>query len=148
MFARSWHAVCFKKRTEAKVRAENLVLLVEGDASLKRSLEKFLDQAGYSFQSTSTAAQALVVAQAAPPDVVIVEYHLPDSNACAFIHKLNVLAPEAVVILLSEYDFQAIAKDLCRVEIGTFLKKPFDLVDFENSLCSACARKQAEMLGG
>ena len=94
------------------MRAENLVLLVESDASLRRSLEKCLDQGGYAFRSSSTAAQALVLAQTHPPDVVIVEYRLPDANACAFIAKLNLLVPEAVVILLSEYDFQGIAKDL------------------------------------
>jgi DNA-binding NtrC family response regulator len=122
------------------VRAQNLVLLVESDASLRRSLEKFLDQAGYAFQSSSTAAQALALAQNIAPDVVIAEYHLPDANACAFISRLNLIVPEVEVILLSEYDFQVIAKDLRRVEIGAFLKKPFDLVDIENSLCSACSK--------
>jgi ActR/RegA family two-component response regulator len=122
------------------VRAENLVLLVEDDASLRRSLGKFLNQAGYAFHSCSTAAQALALAQKAPPHVAILEYHLPDANGCSFIEKLNLIAPEAVAIVLSEYDFQAIAGDLDRVKIETFLKKPFDLVDFEAALCSACAK--------
>ena len=122
------------------MRAENLVLLVEGDACLRRSLGKFLDQAGYAFHSCSTATQALALAQKAPPDVVILEYHLPDANGHSLIEKLNLFAPEAVVIVLSEYDFQAIAEDLYRVKIGTFLKKPFDLADFETALSSACSK--------
>jgi DNA-binding NtrC family response regulator len=129
------------------VRADNLVLLVEGDAFLRRSLEKFLDQAGYAFHSSSTAAQALALAQAHPPAVVLVEYHLPDADACALISKLNQIVPEAVVILLSKYDFQGIAKDLCRVEIATFLKKPFDLVDLENSLCCAFSKERKRSEG-
>ena len=62
------------------MRVENLVLLVEDDASLRRSLEKFLNQAGYAFDSCSTASQALALAQKDPPHVVILEYHLPDAN--------------------------------------------------------------------
>ena len=124
------------------MRAENLVFLVEGDASLRRCLEKFLDQAGYAFRSSSTAAQALTLAQAHRPDVVILGYRLPDANAGALIAELNALAPQAVVILLSEYDFQCIAKDLCQVEIATFLMKPFDLVDLENSLLSAFSKER------
>ncbi len=122
------------------MRAENPVLLVENDAPLRRSLGKFLDQAGYAFHSCSTAAQALAQAQKVPPDVVIVEYHLPDANGNSLIEKLNLLAPEAAVIVLSKYDFQAIAEDLYRVKIETFLKKPFDLADFEAALCSACSK--------
>ncbi len=122
------------------MRVENLVLLVEDDASLKRSLEKFLDRAGYAFHSCSTASQALALAQKAPPHVVILEYHLPDANGHSLIEKLNLVAPDAVAIVLSEYDFQAVADDLDRVQVQTFLKKPFDLVDFEAALCSACAK--------
>ncbi|MFZ0929804.1 MAG: response regulator [Syntrophobacteraceae bacterium] len=122
------------------MRVENFVLIVEDDASLRRSLEKFLDRAGYAFHSCSSASQALALAQKAPPHVVILEYHLPDANGRSLIEKLNLLAPEAVAIVLSEYDFQAVADDLDRVKIQTFLKKPFDLVDFEAALCSACAK--------
>jgi len=122
------------------VRVENLVLLVEDDASLRRSLEKFLDRAGYAFHSCSTASQALAHAQKAPPHVVILEYHLTDANGHSLIEKLNLVAPETVAIVLSQYDFQAVAEDLDRVQIQTFLKKPFDLVDFEAALRSACAK--------
>src|SRR5208283_4081990 len=80
MIQLSWHATCSKEQAEANVRVENLVLLVEDDASLRRSLEKFLDQAGYAFDSCSTASQALNIAQKVPPHVVILEYHLPDAN--------------------------------------------------------------------
>jgi DNA-binding NtrC family response regulator len=125
---------------EANVRVQNLVLLVEDDASLRRSLEKFLDRAGYAFDSCSTASQALNLAQKVPPHVVILEYHLPDANGHSLIEKLKLIAPEAVAIVLSEYDFQAVAEDLDRVQIETFLKKPFDLVDFESALHSAYIR--------
>jgi DNA-binding response OmpR family regulator len=122
------------------VHAENLVLLVEDDAPLKRSLEKFLNQAGYAFDSCSTAREALVLAEKHRHDVVIVEYHLPDSNGSSLIEKLMLVAPAASAILLSKYDFQAIADDLDRVEIGSFLKKPFDLVELETALSSACSK--------
>ncbi len=122
------------------MRVENLVLLVDDDASLKRSLGKFLDWAGYSFHSCSTATQALALAKKAPPDVVILEYHLPDANGHSLIEKLNHVAPDAVAIVLSEYDFQAVANNLDRVKVEKFLKKPFDLVDFEAALYSACEK--------
>ena len=120
------------------MRVENPVLLVEDDASLRRSLEKFLNQAGFAFDSCSTASEAINLAQKVPPQVVILEYHLPDANGPSLIENLKLIAPEAAAIVLSEYDFQAVAEDLNRVKIEAFLKKPFDLVDFEAALHSAC----------
>ena len=108
--------------------------------SLRRSLEKFLNQAGYTFDSCSTATQALALARKVPPQVVILEYHLPDANGPFLVENLMLIAPAAAAIVLSEYDFQAIADDLDRVKIRKFLKKPFDIVDFEVALRSACAK--------
>ncbi len=122
------------------MRVENLVLLVEDDAPLRRSLENFLNQAGYAFESCSTAREALALTEKLRHDVVILEYHLPDANAPALIEKLNLLRPATAAIVISEFDFQAVAHDLDRVKFEMFLKKPFDLVDFEVALSSACSK--------
>jgi DNA-binding NtrC family response regulator len=130
------------------VRVENHVLLVEDDAPLRRSLEKFLNQAGYAFDSCSTAREALTLAEKLRHDVVILEYHLPDANGPSLIEKLMLLDPEPVAIVISEYDFQAIADDLDRVKIKSFLKKPFDLVDLECALSSACSKSSKSVQNG
>ena len=92
------------------------------------------------FDSCSTAREALALAEKLRHDVVIVEYHLPDSNGTSLLEKLKLLAPKTAAILLSEYDFQAIANELGRVRIESFLKKPFDLVELEAALSSACSK--------
>ena len=116
---------------------ENRVLLVEDEASLRRSLEKCLERAGYTFECCSTARDALALAERLDPDIVIAEYHLPDANGVALLEKLTRIVPNATAILLSEYDFQAIAKDVLHVNVRSFLKKPFDLVELEAALSSA-----------
>ena len=84
--------------------------------------------------------EALALAERLRHDVVILEYHLPDANGSALIEKLNLLRPATAAIVISEYDFQAVANDLNRVKIDMFLKKPFDLVDFEAALSAASSR--------
>ena len=116
---------------------ETRVLLVEDEASLKRSLEKYLERAGYTFDSCSTAREALALAEKFEPDIVITEYRLPDANGVTLVDKLKRILPDTVAILLSEYDFQAVAKDLVQVTVRSFLKKPFDLVELESALSSA-----------
>ncbi len=117
--------------------AGNQVLLVENEASLRRSLTKYLERAGYSFECCSTARDALALAERLDPDIVISEYHLPDANGLALLEKLTLMLPDVVAILLSEYDYQAVAKHVLHVEVRSFLKKPFDLVELEAALSSA-----------
>lgn len=119
------------------MNADVQVLLVEDDASLKRSLEKYLERAGYIFHGCSTAREALALAERLIPDIVIAEYHLPDANGVSLLEKLKRMVPEVAAILLSEYDFDAVSKDLVHVAVRSFLKKPFDLIEFEAALSSA-----------
>ena len=57
-------------KTERKLRVsvENQVLLVEDEASLRRSLIKYLERAGYAFECCSTARDALALAERLDPD--------------------------------------------------------------------------------
>jgi DNA-binding NtrC family response regulator len=110
-----------------RVSAEIQVFLVEDEASLKRSLVKYLEWAGYPFECCSTARDVLVLAERLDPDIVIAEYHLPDANGLALLEKLTRMLPDVAAILLSEYDFQVVAKDLSHVKVLTFLKIPFVL---------------------
>ncbi len=122
------------------MHVENRILLVEANTPLRRSLEKFLNQAGYAFESCSTACEALTLAGKLRHDVVIVGYHLPDANCPSLIEKLKLLHPRCVTIVISKYDFQVVVHDLDRVKIESFLKKPFDLADFELALSSALSK--------
>lgn len=116
------------------------VLLVEDDAPLRRSLENFLGQAGYAFDTCSTARDALALAEEILPDIVIVEYHLSDANGAALLKKLKCIVPNLATIMISEYDFQSVAKELTPINDCCFLKKPFDLVELEAGLSSARSR--------
>ena len=125
------------------MEAENRVLLVEDGAPLRRSLEKFLGWAGYAYDSCSTAREALKLIEEFRHGIVIVEYHLPDADGTALLEKLKWIVPDAVAIVLAEYDFRVVASELVRVNVRSFLQKPFDLVELESALSRA--RGKAEV---
>jgi DNA-binding NtrC family response regulator len=128
---------------EAKVGQR--LLLVENEAPLRRSLENFLEIGGYTFRSCSTARDALDLAKVLLPDVVIVEYRLPDASGVSVVERLQRICPHVVAAMISEYDFQWIEKEIKQANIGYFLKKPFDPVELETVLCSSCSKAQAAM---
>jgi len=115
------------------------VLLVEDDAPLRRSLEKYFERAGYAFDSCSNACDALKLAAHSHYDVVIAEYLLPDANGASMLKMLTLMMPKATPILISEYDLLAIADDLVEANVRSFLMKPFDPVDLESALSPVLA---------
>jgi DNA-binding response OmpR family regulator len=119
------------------VEIQSRVLIVEDDAPLRRSLEKYLGRAGYAFDSCSTAREAKILAERFRHPIVISEYHLPDANGASFLEDLKRIVPRNVAIMISQYDLQAISRDLDRIQVRCYLKKPFDLVDFEAALTAA-----------
>lgn len=126
------------------MEVEIRVLLVEDDAPLRRSLEKFLTQAGYSFCSCHNAREALVEVERFHPDILIAEYHLPDANGALLLERLTRFVPHAATVLISEFDYQLVADEIARVDVHGFLKKPFDLAELETVLTSA--RSQVRIL--
>jgi DNA-binding NtrC family response regulator len=129
--------ICTTSARRLPVNAEIQVLLVEDEAPLRRSLEKYLERAGYTFECCSTAREALTLAEILAPDILIAEYHLPDANGVVLLEKLTRIVPKVAAILLSEYDFQTVAKDVAHITVRSFLKKPFDLGELETALSSA-----------
>jgi DNA-binding NtrC family response regulator len=113
------------------------VLLVEDEAPLRRSLTKFLERAGYAYDSCTTVHDALARAQNDAYDILIAEYRLPDANGTELLEQLKRMLPEVKSIIIAEYDHQVVADALDRVGVESYLKKPFDVVDLESALLLA-----------
>ncbi len=124
------------------MRNERL-LLVQDEAPLRRSLENFLRRGGYAFDSCGTTREALQRATHHPYQVAIVDYHLCDGDGATLIERLRSVQPNLLAIMLSAYDFQAIADELRTIDVHAFLKKPFDPIDLETALRSACSRNRS-----
>jgi DNA-binding NarL/FixJ family response regulator len=71
----------------------------------------------------------------APFELAVTEYHLPDGNGAKLARKLRKSHAVSRVVLISFYDLDFISRDVADAADG-FLKKPFDLVDFERMLQS------------
>lgn len=77
------------------------VLVVEGDPVLGASLTEALRQDGWQVHTAATGTDAERRARHQPPDIVIVDVALPDSDGLTVMHTLRTLVPDLPVILLT-----------------------------------------------
>ncbi|HET9655836.1 MAG TPA: response regulator transcription factor [Kineosporiaceae bacterium] len=103
------------------------ILVVEDDESIGRPLSAALRGQGYDVLWALSAAEALELAGAEPPVLVLLDLGLPDLDGVELCRQLRVLVPAAIIVVLS-----ARADDVDVVlglEAGAddYLTKPFRL---------------------
>lgn len=105
------------------------ILVVEDEPDLVRLLEFNLTQAGYEVQAVQRASDALKAAQAAPPDLVLLDLMLPDGSGTDVCRVLKTTpATRAVPVIM----VTARGEEIDRVvgfEIGAddYVVKPFSV---------------------
>jgi len=107
----------------------NHVLVVDDEAEIRTSLEEILREEGYGVASAATAAEALVLVEDAPYDVVLLDIWLPDRDGLdvlADIHRLEAeMRPE--VIIISGHGTIETAVKATKLGAFDFLEKPLSL---------------------
>jgi two-component system nitrogen regulation response regulator NtrX len=107
----------------------NHILVVDDEAEIRTSLEEILREEGYSVAGAATAAEAMVLIQDAPYDVVLLDIWLPDRDGLDVlgdIHQLAVEMRPEVVIISGHGTIEAAVK-ATKLGAYDFLEKPLSL---------------------
>jgi signal transduction histidine kinase/ActR/RegA family two-component response regulator len=109
------------------------ILVVEDDADVRRVIVECLGLIGYSVTEAPNGAEGLRAIQRSKPDLMVVDYAMPDMTGAEVISKARELVGDLPVILATGYADMAAVERLAGKP--TVLRKPFDI----NSLGCAVA---------
>ena len=101
------------------------VLLVEDERKLRELVRSYLERAGFTVLSTGSGAEAITLASAAAPDLVILDLGLPDVSGETVARELRAIAPPVPVLMLTAKSSE---EDRIRgLELGAddYVTKPF-----------------------
>jgi DNA-binding response OmpR family regulator len=107
------------------------ILHVDDDTALARYVLKLLEEQGYIVHTAGTGEEALkLLDQISMPNVLIVDFKLPDINGKQFIEHVRVRFGRTnvppVLLLTAAEDGEATAN---RLQVEDYLPKPFDSED-------------------
>ena len=109
------------------------ILVVEDDADVRRVIVECLGLIGYSVTEAPNGAEGLAAIAASKPDLLVVDYAMPDMTGAEVISKAREMVGELPVILATGYADMAAVERLAGKP--AILRKPFDI----NSLGAAVA---------
>jgi signal transduction histidine kinase/CheY-like chemotaxis protein len=109
------------------------ILVVEDDADVRRVIVECLGLIGYQVTEAANGTEGLAAIAAAKPDLLVVDYAMPDMTGAEVISKARTMIGDVPVILATGYADMAEVERLAGKPL--ILRKPFDI----NSLGEAVA---------
>ncbi len=119
------------------------VLVVDDELLIRWSLSETLSNAGHSVTEAADRVSALDVLRgpARPPDVVVLDYRLPDSNDLGLLSEVRRLAPSAQVIMMTAFGTPEMTKGAMDLGAYRVVSKPFEIHDFADLVLQAHAAR-------
>lgn len=117
------------------VPAKNLtvahVLVVDDEPLIRWALAETLSQCGHVVTEAGDGKEALrvVTGAANSPDVVLLDYRLPDSNDLSLFAAIKRELPEIPIILMTAYGSPEITSGALALGAYCVVSKPFEVQD-------------------
>jgi twitching motility two-component system response regulator PilH len=119
------------------------VLLVDDNTDMELIGERIFARAGFEYLSARSGQEGLEQAKAAQPDIIVLDYMLPDINGTQFLRHMTAdpeyanLQGIPVVVLTARTDYIEDLDECFRMGMRAFLNKPFghrELVNIIDSI--------------
>jgi CheY-like chemotaxis protein len=121
------------------------ILVVEDDPDVRRVIVECLSLIGYRVTEAANGGEALAQLGTAKPDLLVVDYAMPDMTGAEVISRARQLVGAIPVILATGYADMAAVERLAGKP--TILRKPFDIAQLGDAVASVLdgVKEKAEL---
>ncbi|HEV2236730.1 MAG TPA: hybrid sensor histidine kinase/response regulator [Ktedonobacterales bacterium] len=112
-----------------QTRLTGAVLLVDDDPGVRATLAAVLQRDGHQVSVARDPEQALTLCQATRPDLILLDLSFQRDGATALVEALRHAAPEALVIVLTDYATLEAALRALSAGAFAYLAKPTDVAE-------------------
>jgi len=125
------------------INSQSRILVVDDELLIRWSLGEALTAAGYAVVEGRDAAEARQALrdQDHKPDLVVLDYRLPDSNDLGLLTTIRNEAPTVPVILMTAYGTAEVVKGALDLGAYRVVSKPFEVQDMASLVTEALAAR-------
>lgn len=121
------------------------VLIVEDEETLAENIMAHLQRCGGDTRVAFTGKQAIATARIFAPQVVLLDYKLPDMDGFEILDAIRADDPACACVLMTGHPLETIAADAKRRGIEHLLGKPFALAEVEARLAEVVGEVPGEV---
>lgn len=120
------------------------VLVIENDTSVASLLTKTFITHGYQVDTACTGHDALQLFHEGHPEIVVLDYHLPDTEGDRLIKEFSRNDPSCAVIVITSDPKPGLALQVMKLGARAYVREPFD-PEYLLTLCEN-ARRESVLL--
>lgn len=118
------------------------ILLLDDELEIRETLGMVLGDKGYRVTEAGTVAEALAVVRGDPPDLIISDLQLEESDGFEFAEQANQIAPAIPIVLLTGVLFDpAAVQQLSEKKIAAYIAKTAPLAHILQEVSSRLKKK-------
>lgn len=110
--------------------ADEKILVIEDDDSLREDLVMVLSDEGYWVQSAASGLDALELANRQNFDLVVSDIRMAGMDGLDTLERLRQEQPSVATLIITGFTAEADSIRAVRLGVGDYLKKPFELSEF------------------
>ena len=103
------------------------ILIVEDEEPIRQVTCQALEQKGFTCQTASNAADALVLIEREPFDIILSDVVMPGMNGLELIRHLRKNYPKILTVIMTGYAGQFNHQEAIQAGANDFIKKPFTM---------------------
>jgi two-component system response regulator AtoC len=103
------------------------ILVVDDDRLIRASLGQALRESGYAIDQAGSVAEALALLAQDMPDLVLLDYMLPDGSGVDVLRQIRRLSPNTPVLMITANASIHGAVEVIKEGAFDYVAKPFDL---------------------
>jgi DNA-binding NtrC family response regulator len=109
------------------------VLVVDDEPLIRWSIAETLGAAGHQVVEAEDAASALrAIGDQLDPNLVLLDFRLPDSKDLGLLAKIRQIAPDAAVVMMTAFGTPDMTAGALKLGASRVLSKPFNMHDLED----------------
>lgn len=105
------------------------LLLIDDEASIRHAFQKAFREADLRVRTAKTGAEGLSEFIRERPDVVLLDFHLPDSKGLKLFEELKSIDSRVPVIMITGHGTSELAIEAMKLGIYEYLLKPVELTE-------------------
>lgn len=126
------------------------LLVVDDERLIRWSLEQTLTKGGYEVTAASTGEAALAAIREDPPDLILLDLKLPDTDGLQVLRQIKELNPLIQVLIMTAYADVGTAVEAMKLGAYDYLAKPIDFdnlaVTIRNALEASQLKRKVKLL--
>lgn len=109
-------------------------MIVDDEEILARNIAAQIERCGGETFIAANGRQAISMKPEVAPDVILLDYHLPDMDGFDVMDAIHAHEPRVPCVLMTGHPTEVVLADARRHGVGRILCKPFSLRELESML--------------